>query len=65
MYMVNAIPGQNLPVPNFAYHLPKSWTDRFAHLNGKLPKSSMKKDQNFFIVLRLCFKISVILLIKV
>ena len=29
--MVNAIPGRNLPVLNFAYHLPKSWTDRFAH----------------------------------
>ena len=48
MYMVDAIPGQNLPVPNFAYHLPKSWTDRFAHVNRKLAKSSMKKDQTFF-----------------
>ena len=22
---------------NFAYHLPKPWTDRFAHVNGKQP----------------------------
>ena len=56
MYMVNAIPGQNLPVPNFAYHLPKSWIDRFAHLNGKLPKSSMKKDQNFFYCAKTLFQ---------
>ena len=48
--MVNAIPVQNLPVPNFAYHLPKSWTDRFAHVNDKLPKNSMKKDQNSFLL---------------
>ena len=27
--MVNAIPGQNLPVLNFAYRLPKPWTYRF------------------------------------
>ena len=33
--MVNAIPVRNLPVLNFAYHLPKPWTDRFAHVNGK------------------------------
>ena len=34
---VNAIPGWNLPVLNFAYHLPKPWTDRFAHpdVNGR------------------------------
>ena len=35
--MLNAIPGQYLPVLNFAYHLPKPWTDRFAHANGKQP----------------------------
>ena len=29
--VVNAIPGRNLPVLNFAYHLPKPWSDRFAH----------------------------------
>ena len=34
---VNAIPGRNLPVLNFAYHLPKPWTDRFAHVNGNNP----------------------------
>ena len=36
---VNAIPGRNLPVLNFTYHLPKPWTDRFAHpdVNGKQP----------------------------
>ena len=55
MYMVNAIPGQNLPVPNFAYHLPQSWTDRFVHLNGELPKSGMKKDQNFFYCVKTLF----------
>ena len=29
--MVNAISGRNIPVLNFAYHLPKPWSDRFAH----------------------------------
>ena len=29
------IPGRNLPVLNFASHLTKPWTDRFAHVNGK------------------------------
>ena len=24
-------------VQNFAYHLPRPWTDRFAHVNGKQP----------------------------
>ena len=33
--MVNAIPVPNLPVLNFAYHLPNPWTNRFAHVNGK------------------------------
>ena len=32
--MVNAIPGRNLPALNFAYHLPRPWIDRFAHVNG-------------------------------
>ena len=32
--MVNAIPGWNLPVLDFAYHLPKARTDWFAHING-------------------------------
>lgn len=36
--MVNAIPGYNSPVLIFAYHLPKPWTDRLAHLNGKEPE---------------------------
>ena len=35
--MENAIPGGNVPVLNFAYHLPKLWTDQFAHVNGKQP----------------------------
>ena len=29
--MVHAIPGRNLPFLNFAYLLPKPWTDPFAH----------------------------------
>ena len=33
--MINVIPGRSLPAPNFAYHLPKPWTDRFSHVNGK------------------------------
>ena len=32
--MVNAIPGRNLPVLNFAYHLPRPCTDPFANVNG-------------------------------
>ena len=35
--IVNAIPGRNLPVLNFACHLPRPWTDQFAHVNGKQP----------------------------
>ena len=35
--MVNATQGRNLPVRNFAYHLPKPWTDQFAYVNGKQP----------------------------
>ena len=38
--MVNMIPGWNLPALNFAYimyHLPKLWTNQFAHENGKQP----------------------------
>ena len=34
---VNTIPGGNVPVQNFAYHLPKLWTDHFAHVSGKQP----------------------------
>ena len=40
--MVNPIPGLNLLVLNSAYHLPKLWTDRFAHVNGKQPLSPLK-----------------------
>ena len=36
--MVNEIPGQNSPVLIFSYHLPKLWTDRLAHVNGKQPE---------------------------
>ena len=32
--MVNMIPGWNLPALN---HLPKLWTNQFAHVNGKQP----------------------------
>ena len=35
--MVNAILGRNLPIMDFAYHLPKPWTDRFANVNDKQP----------------------------
>ena len=33
----NTIPGRNLPVLNFAYHLSKPWTDQFTYVNGKQP----------------------------
>ena len=33
--VVNAIPGRNLLVLNFECHLPKPWTDWFAHVKGK------------------------------
>ena len=36
--IVNANPGRNVPVLNFGYQLPKSWTNQFAHVNGKQPK---------------------------
>ena len=32
--VINAIPGRNLRVLNFVYHLPRPRTDRFAHVNG-------------------------------
>ena len=37
--VVNAIPvpEQDLPVLNFANHLPKPWTDLFTNVNGKQP----------------------------
>ena len=41
LQMVNAIPGRNLPALNFAYHLPRPWTDRFTHVNGKQPASPL------------------------
>ena len=49
--MVNAIPGRNLTVLNFAYHLPKPWTDQFAHVNGKQPLFliSLNLQGSFFI----------------
>ena len=37
LQMENAITGRNLQMLNFAYHLAKPWTDRFAHVNGKKP----------------------------
>ena len=36
--MLNAISGQNLPVLNFAYHLPKPWTNWYANVDSKQPK---------------------------
>ena len=33
--MENGILERNLPVENFAYHLPKPWSDRFDYVNGK------------------------------
>ena len=37
LQIIKAILGRNLLVLNFSYHLPKPWTDRFAHVNGKEP----------------------------
>ena len=34
--IVNATPGWNVPVLNFAYHLPKPWTDWFAQSKSKI-----------------------------
>ena len=33
--MENGILERNLPIENFAYHLPKPWSDWFAYVNGK------------------------------
>ena len=44
--MVNAILGWNLPALNFAYHLPKPWTDRFAHVNSKQPFNIITFQEN-------------------
>ena len=44
MQMVNAIPGRNLPVLNFAYHLTKPWTDQFVHANGKQEFCTNRRD---------------------
>ena len=46
--VINAIPGRNLRVLNFVYHLPRPWTDRFAHVNGPLVHS------NFFLFPCIC-----------
>ena len=35
--MVNVTSGRNLPVLNCSYLLPKAWTNRFVHVNGKQP----------------------------
>ena len=45
--MVNAILGWNLPVLNFAFHLPRPWTDQFAHVNH------WQNNPNFNMLLRL------------
>ena len=41
--MVKAIPGRNLPVLNFANHLPTPWTEWFAHVNGKQSQSKVHR----------------------
>ena len=38
--MAKAVAGRNFQVLNFAYHLPKLWTDRFARVNAKQPEIS-------------------------
>ena len=45
--MENGILERNLPVENFAYHLPKPWSDRFAYVNGKqlLSKGAVHKSE--------------------
>ena len=45
--MVNAIPGWNLPVLNFVFHLPRPWTDQFAHVNH------WQNNPNFNMLVRL------------
>ena len=42
MQLVNTMLGRNSPVLNFAYHLPKPWTDRFAHVDGNQLQKSRK-----------------------
>ena len=43
--MVNAIPEGNLPLVNFACHLPnRKLHDRFAHVNGKQARSRFNLD---------------------
>ena len=37
--MVNAIPGRDLIALNFAYHLPKPWTEWYVRVNDKQPKT--------------------------
>ena len=43
--MVNAILGRNSPIMDFAYHLPKQWTDRFANVNDKQPLILLPVDR--------------------
>ena len=49
LQMVNTIPGGNVPVLNFAYHLPKPWTDQFAHVSGKQPLFCQSKPITIFL----------------
>ena len=44
MKAVNAIPGRNSPVLNFADPLPNPLTDRFTIVNGKQPYTALHKD---------------------
>ena len=43
--MVNAIPGRHLLALNFAYHLPKPWTEWYVRVNGKQHETRIGRRQ--------------------
>ena len=45
VHMVNAIPGRHLLALNFAYHLPKPWTEWYVRVNGKQLKKRIGRRQ--------------------
>ena len=48
--MVNAILWRNLPALKCSYHLPKAWTDRFAHVNDKQPRfGTMGRQKKLYV----------------
>ena len=48
--MVNAILWRNLPALKRSYHLPKAWTDRFAHVNDKQPRfGTMGRQKKLYV----------------